>query len=517
MAGSLRFVLGDQLDCEITSLRDLDPTTDRVLMVEVAEEATYVPHHPKKIAFLFSAMRHFAAELGARGIAVDYVRLDDGANEQSFRKELLRAVRRHRPQRIIVTEPGEWRVLDDIKGWQEAAGVEVTILEDERFFCSIARFARWAGGRKQLRMELFYREMRRATGLLMDRSGEPEGGRWNFDAENRQPLPAGTNLPTPHRVEPDTITAEVVELVRRHFNEHFGELEPFGFAVTRDDALAALDHFVETALDRFGPYQDAMKTGEDWLFHSAISQYLNCGLLRPREVCAAAEIAYCRGEAPLASVEGFIRQILGWREYVRGIYWLQMPDYARRNALDATRPLPAFYWSGDTDMHCLAEVIGQTRRQALSHHIQRLMVTGNFALLCGVRPAEICEWYLAVYADAYEWVELPNTLGMVMHADGGYLGSKPYAASGNYINKMSDFCKSCRYDVKARNGEDACPFNYLYWNFLLENRSSLGRNPRMVQMYRTLDRLPEPRRAAIRADAERFLASLKPYGGSAHD
>ena len=511
MPGTLRFVLGDQLDREITSLRELDPAVDRVLMVEVLDEATYVPHHPKKIAFLLSAMRHFAAELEAEGIEVDYVRLDDPRNGQGFRAELVRAVGRRRPERIVVTEPGEWRVLADMKGWCYATGVEVTILEDDRFFCSTRRFTRWAEGRKQLRMELFYRDMRRLTGILMSGTDLPEGGRWNFDAENRQPLPAGTNLPSPHRITPDAITAEVIELVHKRFDGHFGDLLPFGFAVTRTDALAALEHFIDTALDRFGPYQDAMKAGEEWLFHAVISQYLNCGLLRPREVCARAEAAYCRGEAPLASVEGFIRQILGWREYVRGIYWLKMPDYAEANALEARRPLPAFYWSGATEMRCLAEVIGQTRRQALSHHIQRLMVTGNFALLCGVRPAEICEWYLAVYADAYEWVELPNTLGMVMHADGGYLGSKPYAASGNYINKMSDFCKGCRYDVKARNGEDACPFNYLYWNFLEENRVRLGRNPRLVQIYRTLDRLPEHRRAAIRADAARFLQALEPW------
>ena len=289
-------------------------------------------------------------------------------------------------------------------------------------------------------MELFYRDMRRRSGLLMRNDGEPEGDRWNYDADNRKPLPKGVPLPEPARFAPDAVTRDVLALVAARFADNFGALEPFWFAVTRAQALAALDHFVTTALPGFGDYQDAMRQGEDWLFHSALSQYLNCGLLRPREVCAAVERSWRDGHAPLNGAEGFIRQILGWREYVRGIYWLKMPGYAGLNALGNTRPLPWFYWTGATDLNCLHQALDQTRREALSHHIQRLMVTGNFALLAGVVPAEICAWYLAVYADAYEWVELPNVLGMVMHADGGYLGSKPYAASGNYINRMSDFC-----------------------------------------------------------------------------
>jgi deoxyribodipyrimidine photolyase-related protein len=355
-------------------------------------------------------------------------------------------------------------------------------------------------------MELFYRVMRERTGILMRSDGKPEGERWNFDAENRKPLPRNARLPKPARFTPDPVTREVLDLVAERFGHHFGALEPFRFAVTREQALEALGHFVETALPWFGDYQDAMKQGEDWLFHSALSQYLNCGLLDPREVCDAALEAWRQGRVPLNSVEGFIRQILGWREYVRGIYWLKMPGYARLNALDAKRPLPWFYWTGETDLNCLRQTLSQTRREALSHHIQRLMVTGNFALLIGVLPEEICAWYLAVYADAYEWVELPNTLGMVMHADGGYLGSKPYAASGNYINKMSDFCRHCRYDVTRKDGPDACPLNYLYWNFLIENRRKLARNPRLSQAYRTLDRLPPARIEAIANDSRSFLA-----------
>jgi deoxyribodipyrimidine photolyase-related protein len=505
---TLRFVLGDQLDRDIAALRELDAGRDVVLMVEVMTEATYVPHHPKKIAFVLAAMRHFARELREAGIEVRYVELDDPANTHSFRSELARAAAELRPDGIAVTEPGEWRVLDDMQGWAERTGLPVEILPDERFFCSTARFARWAEGKRQLRMELFYRDLRRRTGLLMQPNGEPEGGRWNFDADNRKPLPNGLALPEPFRVEPDAVTRSVLALVTDRFGHHFGEPLPFWFAVTRADALRALGHFVAMALPRFGDYQDAMRQGEDWLFHSALSQYLNCGLLRPAEVCAAAERAWRRGDAPLNSAEGFIRQILGWREYVRGIYWLRMPGYARLNGLGSRRPLPWFYWTADTDLNCLRQALDQTRREALSHHIQRLMVTGNFALLAGVVPEEICAWYLAVYADAYEWVELPNVLGMVLHADGGYLGSKPYAASGNYINRMSDFCGQCRYDVRRKTGELACPFNYLYWNFLIEKREHLGRNPRLVQPYRTLDRLGPERAAAIRRDSARFLDSL---------
>lgn len=512
--GTLRVVLGDQLSRGLSSLADLDKDRDVVLMAEVLDEATYVPHHPKKIAFLFSAMRHFAAELRAAGVPVRYVRLEDAGNSQSLRGEVARAAAGVGPARIVVTEPGEWRVLDDVAGWPDAAGVPVEIRQDGRFFCSRESFAEWAGTKRQLTMEPFYRAMRRRTGILMRANGKPEGGRWNFDALNRKALPKGARTPAPARFAPDAVTGEVLELVGRRFGRHFGELLPFWFAVTRAQALRALDHFLDTALPDFGDYQDAMRQGDDWLFHSALSPYLNAGLLEPREVCAAVERAWRHGGAPLNSAEGFVRQILGWREYVRGVYWLKMPGYARLNGLDARRRLPWFYWTAETDLNCLRRALDLTRREALSHHVHRLMVTGNFALLTGVRPAELAEWYLAVYADAYEWVELPNVLGMALHADGGFLGSKPYAASGNYINKMSDYCRRCRYDVATKNGPDACPMNYLYWNFLIENRATLGRNPRLVQPYRTLDRLGAERVEAIRRDSARFLAALD-RGGAA--
>jgi deoxyribodipyrimidine photolyase-related protein len=504
---SLVFILGDQLTRSLSALDGFDPAKDIVLMVEVAGEATYVRHHKQKIAFIFSAMRHFAEDLRAEGLSVDYVRLDSDDNSGSFTGELRRAVERHKPDRIVVTEPGEWRVLEMMRGWHELMALPVDIRQDDRFFATRARFARWAEGRKAYRMEFFYREMRRETGLLMD-GAEPVGGQWNFDQENRKALPSGTKLPNRERFEPDGITKDVITLVRDRFADHFGDLEPFGWATTRAGALEALEHFITHCLSNFGDFQDAMKTGEPFLFHALLSPYLNIGLLTAREVCLAAEQAFKRKAAPLNAVEGFIRQILGWREYVRGIYWLNMPAYAQSNALDAQRTLPPFYWTGKTAMHCMAESINDTRRNAYAHHIQRLMVTGNFALLAGIKPSEIEEWYLAVYTDAYEWVELPNVHGMVMFADGGLLASKPYAASGAYINRMSDYCRDCAYDPNIKTGPKACPFNILYWNFLIENRKTLQGNPRMAMPYRNLDNMPTERRKGIQEDARAFFDAM---------
>lgn len=504
---TLILVLGDQLSQNLASLRLGNPSIDRILMVEVQEEATYVRHHKKKIAFLFSAMRHFADHLRAQGWMVDYVELDAPENTHSFTSEVARAVQRLKPHRVLVTEPGEWRVRAAMEQWQERLNCKVEILEDDRFVASHAEFETWAEGRKQLRMEFFYREMRRKTGLLMD-GDAPEGGKWNYDSENRKPAKANLFMPTPLRTKPDAITESVLTLVADRFDNHFGDLTPFWFGVTRKDALAALDAFIDTALAKFGDYQDAMLEGEKFLYHSILALYINAGLLDPLEVCQRVEQAYRNGDCPLNAAEGFIRQIIGWREFVRGIYWLKMPSYVDENFFGNTRALPDFYWTGETDMACLRAAITQTRQEAYAHHIQRLMVTGNFALLAGVDPKEVHEWYLAVYADAYEWVELPNTLGMSQFGDGGVLGSKPYASSGNYINKMSDHCKSCTYNVSQKTGDGACPFNPLYWHFLHRNRDKLAGNPRMAQMYRTWDRMADEKKADYLESAEAVLKKL---------
>jgi len=500
-------LLADQLSAGISSLRQADRHRTLIVLAEVASEATSVRHHKRKIAFLFSAMRHFAQDLAADGWHVAYTTLDDPDNTNSLLGEINRATKAVSPRDVVVTSPGEWRLTEQLKSWPASLGLNVTVLDDDRFLCSIDDFRHWSEDRRQLRMEHFYRNMRHKTGLLMQ-DGKPVGGQWNFDHDNRKTPPRGHVFPGPLRVEPDAVTREVLSLVSMRFDDHPGSLDGFWFSVTRDDALKALAHFIDSSLATFGNWQDAMLQGESFLSHAVIAQYLNCGLLDALEICKSAEAAYHAGKAPLNSVEGFIRQIIGWREYVRGIYWLNMPTYAHSNALDAQRPLPSFYWTGETRMACVSAVVKQTMSEAYAHHIQRLMITGNFALLAGIAPNEVHEWYLAVYADAYEWVEMPNTIGMSQFADGGLLASKPYAASGNYIRKMSDYCKRCTYDVTQKTGPDACPFNYLYWDFLARNRHTLARNQRLATVWATYDRMTDETKAAITSSANVFLDSL---------
>lgn len=507
MTRNLVLILGDQLSHSISSLNGFDPAQDLVLMAEVLDEASYVPHHKKKIAFIFSAMRHFALELGEKGLPVRYVHLDDAGNVGSFTGELDRAIDELSPQKIIVTHPGEWRVLDALMGWAANSSTPVEIRDDDRFVATIDEFNDWADGRKSLRMEYFYRDMRRKTGLLMV-GDKPEGGKWNYDTENRKPAEGNLFMPAPKRFAHDDITTDVLALVGDRFADNFGDLEPFWFAITARQAEEALEHFIETALADFGAYQDAMLIGERFLYHSVISLYINVGLLDPLFVCQRVEAEYQSGGIPLNSAEGFIRQIIGWREYVRGIYWREMPGYGEKNFFGANRPLPDFYWTGDTDLLCLKEAITQTKEEAYAHHIQRLMVTGNFALLIGVDPHEVHEWYLAVYADAFEWVEMPNTIGMSQFADGGLLGSKPYISGGNYIHKMSNYCGECRYDVKQKTGPDACPFNSLYWHFLERHKDQIGNNGRLMNVYRTWGRMAEDKRAEYLATADAFLEAL---------
>lgn len=503
----LRLILGDQLDPHIAALKDADKAADLILMAEVMAEATYVRHHKKKIAFLFSAMRHFAAELEEKGYRVRYVTLDAEGNTGSLKGEVARALKSGTFDKVVVTEPGEYRLKADIETWTDTFGLPVEIREDDRFICPHEDFRTWARGRQRLTMEYFYREMRRNTGLLMD-GDKPVGGQWNYDKENRKPPREDLDFPKRATRIPDEITKDVLALVAGRFADHPGDLEPFGFAVTREEAMHERDAFLEKALPHFGDYQDAMVAGEPWLYHSVLSLYMNCGLLDPRDVCERAEQVYRDGHAPLNAVEGFIRQILGWREYVRGLYWLKMPDYAGSNFLMAQRKLPDFYWTGETGMACLADAIGTTLKHAYAHHIQRLTITGAFALLAGLRPSEVEDWYLLVYADAYEWVELPNTHGMALFADGGLMATKPYAVSGSYINKMSNYCGSCTYNVKDKTGKKACPFNYLYWDFLARNEECLKGNHRLAMPYRTLEKMDPKQVEAMRAEARRFLDAL---------
>ena len=508
MPKTLRLVLGDQLSDKLESLKDIDKDNDIVLICEVKTEATYVKHHKKKIILIFSAMRHFAQELISQGIRVNYVKYDDPKNTGSLLGEIKRNLKKEKFGLIEVTHPGEHRLLAEIQDWKNQISVPVKICDDTRFLSPLNDFKEWATGRKQLRMEFFYREMRKKTSTLME-GEKPAGGQWNYDSENRKTIPTNINIPEPIRFKPNAITVEVIELVEKEFKNHFGSSKDFHFAVTRDQATEILEHFIEEKLKYFGNYQDAMVEGKPWLFHSHISFYLNCGLLDPLEVIKEAERAYLGGKAKINAVEGFIRQILGWREFVRGIYWLKMPEYADFNYFNAKRPLPKFFWSGKTKMNCLSQCITETSDNAYAHHIQRLMVLGNFLLLSGVSPEEVNEWYLVVYADAYEWVQMPNVSGMVLFADGGILASKPYASSGAYINRMSNYCKSCSYMVKEKNGTQACPFNYLYWNFLDHNKLKLSNNPRLGMPYKNLSKMPDEKIDLIRKDSKTFLKALE--------
>lgn len=496
----LGLILGDQLNVDNAVLGALDPSVDRLVMGELWDETHYVPHHFKKTILVLSAMRHRAQELRQSGWQLDYHRLDPSSSIKGFDSLLDSIIGRHEITEVVVAHPGEWRVLNLLQDWSKTRNVCLSVLEDRRFICSLDTFNQWAQGRKQLRMEFFYRIMRQKTGFLME-GGAPVSGVWNLDAENRKRWRGDPPIPAMRSFEPDQITKEVIEQVMNAC-QGFGEPGGFDYPVTRQEAELALDDFIEHRLSAFGDFQDAMDDEEDYLFHSRLSAALNLGLLDPSTVCRRAIAAWTDGRAPLNAVEGFIRQVIGWREFIRGIYWRFMPSYAEQNTLNHQHPLPAWYWTGKTSMRCLAKAIDATRRNAYAHHIQRLMVTGNFALLLGVVPDEICRWYLAVYADAYDWVELPNTLGMVMHADGGIVGSKPYAASGKYIDRMSNHCKSCHFNVKETHSQLACPFNALYWDFLVRHRDQFEANPRMKMMYRNVDRMDKDQLALTLSRAQ---------------
>jgi deoxyribodipyrimidine photolyase-related protein len=501
----LVLVLGDQLDLDAAAFDGFDVAHDAVWMAEVAEESTHVWSTKPRSAMFLAAMRHFAQALREAGRPLHYTALDDAGNRGSLAAELDATVERLKPRALVMTAPGDWRVLQAIKAVAQRHSLPLDIREDHHFFGTVRAFAAHAKGRTQLRMEYFYRAMRREHRVLMD-GDQPVGGQWNFDADNRGAFPKKSGppaVPPPTRVEPDAITREVIALVNARFADHPGRLDSFAWPVTRAHALQALERFVAERLPEFGRWQDAMWPGQPWLWHAHLSAALNLKLLNPREVVAAAEAAYHAGHVPLASAEGFIRQVLGWREYVRGLYWTRMPGYLELNALDAQADLPWFYWTGETDRACLADAIGQTLEHGYAHHIQRLMVTGLYALLLAVKPQQVHAWYLAVYVDAVEWAELPNTLGMSQYGDGGLMASKPYVASGHYIDKMSGTCKGCRFDPKQRTGERACPFTTLYWDFLARHEVLLGRNVRMAMPLKNLARIDAPERARI---AERAAA-----------
>ncbi|WP_306523996.1 cryptochrome/photolyase family protein [Rheinheimera sp.] len=502
----LILILGDQLSPALASLRQWQQG-DVIVLAEVQAEAGYVRHHQHKIVLIFSAMRHFANSLREQGMQVKYFQYKERI---ASLYEAVASTLSQQPEltEVLLTEAAEYRLAQEISAWPTLLKRPVTVLPDDRFIASTDMFRRWADGRSQFRMEYFYREMRRYTGLLMN-GNEPEGGKWNYDHDNRQSCPAHLVFPKPEPVAADAITAEVIQLVQQEFSGNIGDAGTFCLAVTGKDARAVFLDFVTHQLPLFGQYQDAMQLDQPFLFHSISAMYLNIGLLDVRWMCQKVEQAYREGKVPLNAAEGFIRQLIGWREYVRGLYWLLMPDYKTHNYFAAERALPAYYWHGNTSMRCMQQAISHTIKHAYSHHIQRLMITGNFALLAGLSVAEMNEWYLAVYADAFEWVQLPNTSGMALFADGGVLASKPYAASGNYIQRMSNYCQHCSYQVKKVTGEGACPFNALYWDFLARNEDKLATNARMQLAYQQWRRKPAEAQQAIRDYAKELLIKLE--------
>ena len=511
---ALVIVLGDQLDLQAAAFDDFDANQDKVWMAEVAQESTHVWSSKPRTALFLSAMRHFAQALREAGRPLHYCRLDDADTRAGLGEQLQADIARLHPSRLVMTAPGDWRVLQTLKDVAQRCNLPLDIREDRHFYCTVRDFEAHSKGRKSLRMEYFYREQRKRHGVLME-GDAPAGGQWNFDADNRESFGANGPGLVPERAvfPPDAITREVIELVRERFAQHPGQLDSFTWPVTRAQALESLHRFITERLPLFGRFQDALWPDNPWLYHAHLSAALNLKLLNPREVVAAAVAAYDTGVAPLASVEGFVRQILGWREYVRGIYWTRMPDYAALNALQADADLPAWYWTGDTEMACLRDALTQTLTHGYANHIQRLMVTGLYALMLGVRPQQVHAWYLAVYVDAVEWVELPNTLGMSQFADGGLMASKPYVATGKYIQRMSPYCKGCRFDPAQRTGETACPFTTLYWDFLIRHEASLAANPRMALQVKNVTRLTDPDKQAVqqRATAIR-LADRGPAG-----
>ena len=494
-------MLGDQLDLNAAAFDGFDAVLDAVWMAEVSEESTVVWSAKQRTAMFLAAMRHFAVELQSAGRPLHYTQLDGNSRSvSSLGAELATAIARLQPERLVMTAPGDWRVLQAVKAAADAVGLPLDVRDDRHFYTTVRDFSAHAQGRKSLRLEYFYRELRARFDVLMGADGKPLGGQWNFDADNREAFPASGPGAVPPRSQfaPDAITRDVIALVNERFADHPGSLDSFAWPVTRAQALQSLNDFVAERLPQFGRHQDAMWPGEPWLYHSHLAAAMNLKLLGAREVVEAAVAAFHAGRAPLPSVEGFVRQILGWREYVRGIYWTQMPGYVERNALDAQQPLPAFYWTASTEMACMKDALSQTLDHGYAHHIQRLMVTGLYALLLGVDPKAVHAWYLAVYVDAVEWVELPNVLGMSQYADGGLMASKPYIASGKYIQRMSPaHCKRCRFDPAVREGEKACPFTTLYWDFLGRHETMLAANPRTVMQVRNWTRLNETQRAAI--------------------
>ncbi len=506
-ASTTVLITADQCSRRNTALVGCDLASTVVVMIESLLELRRPRLHKRKIVLLLSVMRHFAADLERAGWTVDYYR-----EQESVQAAFAQHVARFRPMHVRMMQQSEWGQTEAWCAIARTAGLATDVTPHCNFISTPADFdALQKTPSSRVTLDIFYRRMRQTTGLLMDGT-HPAGGAWNYDADNRKPPRAGLRFTPAPRFEPDAITADVIATVEQRFAAHPGLVGDFAIAVTYADASTLLEHFCTQRLRTFGPWQDAMLAGERTMSHSLLSAAINTGLLHPLEVCARAESAYRDGTAPLASVEGFIRQIIGWREYIWRVYWKMMPAYRERNALEANLPLPAFYWTGETNMSCMRDALAHVRETAYAHHILRLMVLGNFALIAGCDPVATNDWFWAMFIDGYDWVMVPNVIGMALHADGGYVGTKPYAASANYINTMSNYCGTCRYDRKAIDTDDACPFNALYWDFIARNEARFERNPRMSVIVRNWQRRAPTWQAAVREKAERTREALRSGG-----
>ena len=504
---TLRLVLGDQLNPLHSWFSEVRCDVIYVLM-EVRSETDYVRHHAQKVLGIFAAMRDLADWMKASGHRVRYVRIDDPSNRHDITANLDALIAHYGAGYVQYQAPDEWRLDQQLKSWAGSCQVPVQMLDSEHFLSAREDVSRFFTGKKQWLMETFYRQQRRLHGVLMTPDGKPEGGQWNFDADNRKPWPGTPAASVDAR--PCHDHSALWKCIQAAGVQTMGEpqAQTFRWPLNRTEAIAQLDHFVAEGLPYFGDFQDAISAHNWHLFHSLLSFALNTKMLHPREVVERAEMAWRQGHVPLHAAEGFIRQILGWREYVRGVYWAHMPGYTTANHLGHHNPLPEWFWTGNTKMACLAQAIGQSLEHAYAHHIQRLMVIGNFALLAGLDPIALHHWYLGIYIDAFEWVEAPNTLGMSQWADGGRLATKPYVSSAAYLQRMGDYCQSCHYNPKVRVSDNACPFNALYWNFFDRHTSHFKTNPRLGVVYHQLKRMPQNSLKELNLHSARVLSNL---------
>ena len=507
----LRLILGDQLNTNHSWFQEENPDTIYCLF-EMRQETDYVQHHIQKVVGFFSAMRSFSSELTAKNHKVIYYKINDQRNKQDLVKNLLQIIQEEEIVQFEYLSPDEYRLDKQLTEFCKTISIKNTVFDTEHFYTDRSELKNFYEGKKLYVMENFYRYMRKKHHVLMEGS-KPEGGEWNYDKSNRKKWKKETLIP-PYKIFLKDVS-ELVNEIKIAEIQTIGNINTknFEYPTTRNEVLDQLDYFCSHLLIYFGDYQDAMHTDEVNLYHSRISFAMNIKLISPKEVIEKVleTYRYAKNEIHISQVEGFIRQIIGWREYMRGMYWALMPSYKELNVLNNQNKLPDFFWTGKTKMNCLKNTINNSLDNAYAHHIQRLMITGNFALLMQLHPDEVDAWYLGIYNDAIEWVQLTNTRGMSQYADGGKIATKPYVSSANYIDKMSNYCGSCYYNKKEKTTPKACPFNSLYWNFLDDKREQLSKNRRMGMMYSLLNKMPASDLASIKEKAQHIIENADEY------